>query len=619
MKEKRPLLFRIFGWIWRVAVVIYRTVIILGVVVFLLSLWFALHGGAPVPVKDHIALVIDPDGELVDEENPTSRQLLEKFRRGIPSQTPVRDLVDAIDDAAGDPRIAAAVLKLDDMAEAGMPQIEEIAAAIGRFRAAGKQVFAYGTSFDQAQYLLASSAGEVSLDPLGQVVLTGFGVYTNYFKDALDKLGVTVNVFRVGEFKSAVEPFERNDMSPEARAANEAWLHDLWDRYNAEVAAARKLQGAPADAYVAGFADGLRGAQGDAAAYAKSAGLIDAVEDLEAFRKRVGAVVGTDEDLGSFRQIAYDDYLRAMHYAQGRQPSSKVALVTVEGDIVDGEGGPGEAGGDSIADLIDSARRDDDVAALVLRVNSPGGSVTAAEKIRRAVEAVQEDGMPVVISMSNLAASGGYWISMGADEIWAHESTITGSIGIFGLWPTFEKPLDKLGVHTDGVGTTALAGAMRVDRPMSPELQSVMQSTVDFGYRQFIEGVAKGRDLSPERVQEIARGRVWSGEAAQKLGLVDKIGSLNDAVASAAGLADLKQGEYRVEEMEPNRTWLQEMLSGLTGDSHAEASVLADVRALHLPGVNEALALSTELRRFNDPRGLYALCLCNPAWVRSAR
>jgi protease-4 len=255
---------------------------------------------------------------------------------------------------------------------------------------------------------------------------------------------------------------------------------------------------------------------------------------------------------------------------------------------------------------------------LVLRVNSPGGSVTAAEKIRRAVEAVQEDGMPVVISMSNLAASGGYWISMGADEIWAHESTITGSIGIFGLWPTFEKPLDKLGIHTDGVGTTALAGAMRVDRPMSPELQSVMQSTVDFGYRQFIEGVAKGRDLSPERVQEIARGRVWSGEAAQKLGLVDKIGNLNDAVASAAELADLKQGEYRVEEMEPNRTWLQDVLGGLTGDSHAEAKVLADVRALHLPGVNEALALSTELRRFNDPRGLYALCLCSPAWVRSA-
>ncbi len=617
MNERKPLLFRIFGWIWRAAVVIYRTTIILGVAGFLLMLWFAFHGGAPVAVKDHVALVIDPDGELVDQENPTGRELLEKFRHGMPSQTSVRDMVEAIDDAAKDPRIAAAVLKLDDMSAAGMPQLEEIAAAVARFRKAGKKVYAFGTSFDQTQYLLASSAGEISLDPIGQIILTGFGVYTNYFKDALDKLGVTVNIFRVGEFKSAVEPFERNNMSPEARAANEAWLGDLWNRYNADVAAARKLQGAPADAYVAGFAEGLQKNRGDAAAYAKSADLVDAIETLAEFRKRVGAVVGMDEDTGSFRQIAYDDYLRAAHYARGRQPSSKIALVTVEGDIVDGEGGPGEAGGDSVSDLIDSARRDEDVAALVLRVNSPGGSVTAAEKIRRAVEAVQEDGTPVVVSMSSLAASGGYWISMGADEIWAHNTTITGSIGIFGLWPTFEKPLDKLGIHTDGVGTTPLAGAMRIDRPMSPELQQLMQSSVDFGYRQFIAGVAKGRDLAPDRVEEIARGRVWSGEAALKLGLVDRIGGLDDAVASAADMAELKPAEYRVDEMRPDRTWMQEVLEGLTSDSHAQSRILAEVRALHLPAVDEALSLSTELRRFNDPRGLYALCPCNPVAARA--
>jgi protease-4 len=249
----------------------------------------------------------------------------------------------------------------------------------------------------------------------------------------------------------------------------------------------------------------------------------------------------------------------------------------------------------------------------VLRVNSPGGSVTAAEKIQRALQQVQSAGTPVVVSMSTLAASGGYWISMGADEIWAHRSTITGSIGIFGLWPTIDKPLDKLGIHTDGVGTTPLAGTLRIDRPMTPALRELMQSTVDFGYRQFIAGVAKGRSLAPDRVEQIARGRVWSGEAAQKLGLVDKFGGLKDAIASAAQMANLKPGQYGIEQMSPERGWLQQLFGGVSGRAQLWNSVLGALQAQHTELLDRAVAVAARLRALNDPRGLYAFCACRPS------
>jgi protease-4 len=613
MDKKRPLFLRILGWIWQLIAGLYRIAIVLSVVGFALLVWFAVHGGAPVPVKQNVALVIDPHGQLVDQENPAGRALLEQLGPGMAEQTSIGDLIEALDDAAADSRIASAVIDLDHMSSGGMPQIAEIDAAVQRFRATGKKVYAYGQSYDQMQYLLAASADQVSLDPLGQLVLTGFGVYTNYFKDALDKLGVTVNVFRVGEYKSAVEPFIRNDMSPDARAANQAWLQDLWSRYNGEVAALRKLQGRPADDYVNGFSAGLAKYQGDIAGYAKASGLVDNVETLAQFRKRVAAKVGIDQDTGSFRQIDYDDYVRTKRYEAPHKPPTRVAVIAVEGDIVDGEGGPGEAGGDSISHLIDKARQDDDVAALVLRVNSPGGSVTAAEKIQRALQQVQSAGTPVVVSMSTLAASGGYWISMGADEIWAHRSTITGSIGIFGLWPTIDKPLDKLGIHTDGVGTTPLAGTLRIDRPMTPALRELMQSTVDFGYRQFIAGVAKGRSLAPDRVEQIARGRVWSGEAAQKLGLVDKFGGLKDAIASAAQMANLKPGQYGIEQMSPERGWLQQLFGGVSGRAQLWNSVLGALQAQHTELLDRAVAVAARLRALNDPRGLYAFCACRPS------
>jgi len=612
MNKPRSFIGRLFGGLWSLLVGIYRALVILFVLVSITLIWFSVRG-TPIHVEDNIALVIKPSGQLIDDGDHDSQALIDQLNGEPPSFTAVRDMVDALEAGAKDSRITAAVLKLDDMEGAGMAQIEEIATAVAHFRASGKPVYAHGGSFTQPQYLLAVNADQISIDPMGQIMLTGLGVYTNYFKDALDKLGVSVNVFRVGEFKSAVEPFERNDMSPEARTANEAWLKDLWKSYDDRIAAARKLQGAPATDYVAGLSANLQKLKGDSATYAKTAGLVDQIETIGEFRKRVGQKVGMDKHIGSFRQINAMEYLRAARQQEHHSGPGKIAVITVEGEIIKGRSKQNSAGGDTISELLDQARRDDNVDAVVLHVNSPGGSVDASEQIRRAVHALQDEGTPVVVSMSNLAASGGYWISMDADEIWAHETTITGSIGIFGLWPTIDKPLEKLGIHTDGVGTTPLAGALRIDRPLSPDVRTMIQSQINFGYRQFITGVSQGRDLPPEKVEEIARGRVWSGSAAKQLGLVDKIGDLKQAIASAAKLADLKEGEYEVEDVEPPRNFFREFMGGLTGQGQSRAALEAGLRELNAPGVDEALALGKALSHFNDPRGEYAYCFCSVA------
>jgi protease-4 len=613
MSETKNPVVRLFGWIWRLLVGIYRAVIVIWVLILLVLLWMALQGGPPVRVENNVALTLIPTGAVVEQVNSTGQSLLRQLGQTRPSQTLLRDLTQALEDAASDPRIPFAVLRLDEMESVGLPQLQELAAAMKKFRAAGKPIYVYGESFDQNQYYVAAHADEVSLDPMGMLLLQGYGVYTNYFKDALDKLGVQVNVFRVGEYKSAVEPFLRNDMSPEAKSANQAWLNDLWDVYNQSVSAARKLPDKAADSYARSFAPELLKRAGDAAPYALDAHLVNRIETLAQFRKRLGDKVGFDKDKGSFRQIDFSSYLRAVKREQKTQPSTKIALVVVQGEIVDGDSDIDTAGGDTISELLDDARRDDDVKAVVLRVNSPGGSVFASEKIRRGVEALQDEGKPVVVSMSTLAASGGYWISMAADQIWAEPSTITGSIGIFGLIPTIDQPLGKLGIHTDGVGTTPLAGAFRADRPLSPEMKAIVQSTIERGYHEFIAGVSKGRNIPVDKVDSIARGRVWSGTAAKGLGLVDQLGGIEDAEAAAAKLADLKPGGYRIDELQPERDLLAQWLGRFLGGSHADLSFLAALLPQHSglrEPVQDALSL---LKRFNDPRGEYAYCFCTPS------
>lgn len=610
--ESRSLLRRLFDFVWGAVITFYRVLIILSVVIFIGVLWTAFKGG-PVPtVEDKVALVIWPAGDLV-EQLDNERRFVERLMREPPSQTQLRDLIDALNAAAKDPRIATVVLKLDTLGAAGMAQMEELVGAMRAFQAAGKTIHAYGPMYDQTGYLAASAADDVSVDPLGTVLLEGFSAYQNYFKDGLDKLGVTMHVFRVGEFKAAVEPFIRNDMSPEAREANREWLGDLWREYGREVATGRKLKDDAADRYVAGLRAGIERLRGDSAAYAKESGLVTHVETLAQFRERIGAIVGIDEDHGSFRQIHFDEYLRAVNHRSVRKVApdangSQVALIVVQGEIVDGYGEVGEAGGDTISELLEEARRDDSVGAVVLRIDSPGGSVWASEQIRREVLALKAAGKPVVSSFGSVAASGGYWIAMDTDQIWAHESTITGSIGIFGLIPTFEKPLDKLGIRTDGVGTTVLAGAMRVDRPLSDDVAAIFQSEVEKGYREFVEGVAKGRKLELEKVEAIAQGRVWSGADAKTFGLVDSFGGLEDAARAAATLAGLEDGEWSLEPFTPAPLFTGNLLGELFG---AVEFKFAGISERH--PVVQALARSDVahlLRRFDDPRGMYAHCMC---------
>ncbi len=611
---------RFFSGVWALIDGVYKLLVILSVLLLVGVVVLAFHGGAPSKIEDNVALVVYPTGTLTEstDQDPTER-FIEGFIGEPPAQTPLRNLTDALNYGAKDPRITLAVLKLDAMKGAGIAQLQELATAVKTFRAAGKPVYAYGPYFDQNDYLVAAQADSVALDPMGTVFLQGLDVYQNYFKEALDKLGVDVHVFRVGEYKSAVEPFERNDMSPEAREASKKWLNDLWSSYGREVGHARQLPDSAMNDYTAGLAVALQKAGGDAATVARDSKFVDTIETLQQFRTRIAGKVGWDDDHGTFRQIHHREYLDVLEREKKLAPPAsvkKIGLVVVQGEIVDGDSQQGEAGADTIADLLTDAREDEDVAAVVLRVDSPGGSVFASERIRREVQSLQAEGKPVVVSMGDVAASGGYWISMDADEIWAHDTTITGSIGIFGLIPTFDKPLAKLGIHTDGIGTTSLAGAFRGDRPLSPEVSIIIQSQIEQGYKLFTEGVAAARELPIEKVREIARGRVWSGNDALKLGLVDQLGSLDDAVASAVRLAGLEPEAYKLEEIrQPHDLPFRHVLE-LLGNAQVRASLGSFAPLAALDPVQEA---AHALRWLNDPRGTYAHCLCTPSPSRRAR
>jgi len=619
MSQEKSLLGRVFGWIWAFVNGLYRLIVIGLFLLVAVGIWLAVQGGPPPRMESNVALVLYPSGQLVEarDEDPTQR-FFEELAGDPPSQTPVRDLTEALEKGAADERVTMAVLKLDQMWGAGFAQVQEVAAAVKAFRAAGKPVYAYGPFYDQAAYFVAAHADLVTLDPMGMVLIEGLDVYQNYFKEGLDKLGVNVHIFRVGEYKSAVEPFERNDMSAEAKEANREWLGDLWQSYRREAGAGRGLPDTAVQEYTEQMAAGLKENGGDAAALAKARKLVDHVETQQEFRARVADKVGWDDERGTFRQVHHRQYLDILE--RERQPElaadKVIEMVVVQGEIVDGDSEPGYAGSDTVARQLTDARLDDEVASVVLRVDSPGGSVYASERIRREVKALQADGKPVVVSMSNVAASGGYWIAMDADEIWAHDTTITGSIGIFALLPTFEKPLAKLGIHTDGIGTTPLAGAFRGDRALTPEISAVIQTQLEQGYKLFTEGVATARELPIEKVQEIARGRVWSGADAAALGLVDQVGGLGDAVAAAARLASLEPGAYRLREsVEPRPIPLLRVLE-LVGGARVQSLARAWLPESALRPVEQ---VARKLRWLSDPRGMYAHCFCTPSVSRPTR
>ena len=520
------------------------------------------------PLLDRTTLVIAPQGALVEQysADPASRAL-SRAMGGDKQEVQLRDLLRALDAARDDKRIERVYLHLDQLQAGGMASLREVSEAIARLKASGKQVVAFSEAMDQKQYLLAAQANEVYLDPMGGMLLEGLARYRQYYREALnDKLGVDVHLFKVGEYKSAAEPFVLDSASPAAKEADLFWMNDLWKRYLADVAAARKLDPAQLAAGIDQLPEGLAANKGDLAQYALQQKLVDGLKTQEEVDDLLAERGHADDDAeGGFRQVSLQGYLAHLDtkLAAVKPGTSHLGVVVAEGEISGGEQPPGNIGGESTAALLRAARDDDKIKAVVLRVDSPGGEVFASEQIRREVVALKEAGKPVVVSMGDLAASGGYWISMDADRIYADPSTITGSIGIFGMFPTIPRTLEKIGVHTDGVSTTRLAGAFDITRPLDPAVGQVIQTVIDKGYRDFTGKVAQARNKPVADIDAVARGRVWSGAQARQHGLVDELGGLQAALDDAARRAKLgKRGEYHVRYVEKMATPFERFFAG---------------------------------------------------------
>jgi protease-4 len=574
-----------------------RKVLHLVLLLFIFGLLVLAISDSVPYIPGEAALVLAPAGSLVEElsGDPLDRAIGRATGDGR-AETRLQDLLDVIDSAAGDDRVKALVLDLGALEGAGLPKLQEVAAALARFRESGKKVLAWGTYFDQRQYYLAAQADEVYLDPFGAVLIDGYGYYRQYLKGAADKLGVEVNVFRAGEFKSATDTFTRADMSPEDREEASAWLGDLWDGWKADVAAARELEPEALQSYADRAAEDLAETDGDLAQYALSRGLVDGLLTEEQFGERVAQEAGTDPDSHSYRAVDWAPYLTVLRSEQKlhTQPDRNVAVVVASGEILDGQQGPGRVGGETLAALLRELRHDDEVQAVVLRIDSPGGSMYASERIRREVSALRAAGKPVVASMSSVAASGGYYIAAQADRIYAAPGTITGSIGVFMILPTFETTLGKLGVTQDGFGTTELSGAWQLERKLDPEFAAILESSVNDAYRKFLGVVSQGRERPIEEVDSIAQGRVWSGLDAKTAGLVDELGRLDDAIESAAKLAELGD-DYGVTWPQPSLTW-QEALALRMRGAIASGLDLLGLQAPALP-LSPAVLMPRELAR----------------------
>ena len=563
-------------------------------------------------------LLVAPQGVLVDQlsGDPIERALSEI--RGIPTQeTLLKDLIDAVRFAKTDERIKALVLQPEGLTGAGLSKLQELAKEISSFKETGKKVIAIGDQFTRDQYYLAAQADEIFMHPMGAVGLDGYNRYLPYFKSALDKLLVDFNVWVVGEYKSFLEPITRDGMSSADQEATNVFLSTLWDAYKADVADARGLDLNELQIYADDALGLLEAAGGDTALMALRHGLVDELLTRGQIQERLeGLVEGNMHEKGNFVHVGHEQYLRA---ARNEGPHSdsqnSIAIVVASGNILDGTQAPGGIGGDSTSRLIRRATEDERVRALVLRVDSGGGSAFASEVILQELEAFQATERPLVVSMSSVAASGGYWISMSADEIWANRTTITGSIGIGGAFPTFQRSLDRLGIHVDGVGTTKLAGQLNVGREIGPDMDELLERTVRHGYELFVRKVAEARNRSIDDIDRVAQGRVWVGTDAQEVGLIDKLGQLEDAILSAAQLAGLGADKYEVEYLEMELGLAEQLVLRLTQVVRPMLSVFGTMPSFFPKSLDGFVSIVEEpaklLERLNDPRGLYAYCFCD--------
>tara|TARA_R110002072_G_scaffold3830_9_gene27443 strand:- start:6078 stop:7928 length:1851 start_codon:yes stop_codon:yes gene_type:complete len=607
---------RIFSGLWQAITVTKNA---LGNIIFLLLLVLILTGifsGETQTFPESSALVIDPSGTIVEQKqiiDPVARLLLGD--NNDQTETALHDITDAIEAAAKDNRVTALVLRLDHLQGAGLSKLEDIGRSITEFKSTGKPVFAFGSGYSQSQYYLASMADKIYLDDssypvFGGVFLPGFGAYPIYYKSALDKLNIQFNVYKVGTYKGAVEPYMRDDMSDASKLANLAWLDALWANYRTHITEHRAISETNFDTFTNEYDQLLAGTNGDGNLLAVQQGLVDDLLNLQEWQDLVGDIVGKEDE--TFNQVNFRDYLEVI-----RPPipvlnptSNKIAIVTASGTILNGEQPPGDIGSTTTVEMIDRARMDQSVKAIVLRVDSPGGSATAAEEIRQALVHVQKDGKPVVVSMGSYAASGGYWISASSNKIFANANTLTGSIGTFLTFPSVKTAANNLGVHSDGVGTTKLSNLLNPLEDVPTALDNILQQSINNTYRRFISLVADGRDMSLEQADTVAQGRVWAAQDALDHGLIDAIGSMDDAIDSAALLADV--GSYDIWHVQPPLSFRDQILERIANSSVNTMHDLVGSSTFGLGASRLFSLLKTEAQTLIDMSqqpGVYVQCL----------
>ena len=574
----------------------------------------ANQDGEQLTVKSDSALYLTLNGQLVIEKESVDpfEQFLQESLGSEPDnpEVLVRDVVDVLENAAQDRRIKALVLDLQGLTGGGLDKLRVVAQAIEAFKESEKPVYAIGDYYSQDQYYLAAQADKVYLNPMGGLLLEGYGRYGMYFKDMLDKLKVTTHIFRVGTYKSAVEPVMRNDMSAEAKEAEKQWLDGYWKQYKEDVAAARGIDVTNFDETANELLSKFEAAGGDFAQYALDNNWVDALKTREEVRQELIELVGEGDNQQGINLTAFNTYLKVINPPMPKinNDMDKVAIVVAKGTILDGNQKAGTIGGDSTARLLRQARLDDNIKAVVLQIDSPGGSAFASEVIRQEILQLRQAGKPVISSMSTYAASGGYWIAASTDKIFASPSTITGSIGVFGMFMTYENSLDYLGIHSDGVGSTDIAG-LSPARALSPAFGQILQRNVENTYGNFLSLVANARDMTVEEVDTVAQGRVWIGEDALELGLVDELGELDDAVATAAELAELENYDtvYVQRSLSAQELFWKEFFGQAM--TFVGKWQFANSNSALINEFKRVMGEFNTLNELNDPKGTYILCL----------
>jgi protease-4 len=613
--KKRFWLVRILSAIWG-GVDGFRKILHLLLLLIIFAVFFgAMQGTAPL-LPDSAALLIQPAGVIVEEleGDPYDRAIEELLGESRP-QTRLQDIVDALDYAKGDDRIEAVHLELSALGGAGLPKLQRIADAIAEFKTSGKPVIASADFLTQPGYYLAAHADEAYIHPEGGVLIQGYGRFRTYFKDAIDLLKLDWNIFRVGTHKSFVEPFTRMNMSDEDREATRNLIDQLWATYRDDVAEARGVPASTIDKYANQFVEQVTAADGDLAVAAADGDLVDDLLTRTEMRELMIGYVGEDDDVeGHYSAVGMAEYLSNMTLLNGdRSGEENVAIVVAAGAISSGSQPPGSIGADSTTELLRRARNDDSVKAVVLRVDSPGGSAFASDVIANEIAALQDAGKPVIASMSSVAASGGYWISVGSDRVFANPSTITGSIGIVGMFPTYQRTVAQIGMATDGIGSNPMSGELRPDREMAEHTKQLFQVVIEDGYDDFISRVATYRGMEKDAVDAIAQGRVWTGTDALQHGLVDELGDLEDAIAFAAEIANLDPETYGRKTIAIELTPTEQLVVDLLGTARRFGLDLSGIRMR--PSALQTMAGKIEgvvapLLKFDDPKGIYAHCFC---------